>query len=70
MNIPEMKLIAGAYSFDIRGLKDEGIFLTDMKTSRYHRICGYDEYRSVTREYLVEQIRIFSAKMHNRSGSI
>ncbi len=69
MNIPEMKLIAGAYSFDIRGLKTEGIFITDMKTGRYQKICDYDDYHSVTREYLVGVIREFSARLHKRNGS-
>lgn len=69
MNIPEMKLIAGSYSFDVRGLKEHGIFLTDFKTGKYHKVCEYSEYKSIDRNCLMEHIREFSSKLHHRLGN-
>lgn len=66
MHTSELKIIASAYNFDIRGVKSHGMYLTDIKTGRYHRLSDYNKIEQVTREELLAAIRHFSAVIHNR----
>ena len=66
MHTSELKIIASAYNFDIRGLKSRGMFLTDIKTGRYHRLSDYDKIETLSKDDLLEAIRHFSAVLHNR----
>jgi hypothetical protein len=65
MTIAELNLIAGGYNISVKKI-DSGVYLIDFKTSRYFKMCESWESKTVTKERLIQNIRKFADKLHNR----
>ena len=66
MNLKELKNIASAYTLETRLLEREGLFLLDMKSRRYHKVCRTNEVESLDKDHFLQEIRKFTNKLHGR----
>ena len=67
MNIAEMNLLAGGYDITVKKVDGLGVYLLDNRSNRYQKLCKDTEYRNVTKDKLMTELRYFTNKLHHRT---
>jgi len=68
MTTAELNLLAGGYGITIQRDPAVGVYMVDMKSNRYRKLCEYSQRKYITKEKLIQEIRSFTAWMHNRNN--
>lgn len=62
-----MNNLATSYGFEVKGLKDRGIYLIDSYKNRYTRLCSYSDMKTYTKNDLMKEIRLLANKLRPRN---